>query len=270
MENSKQAIHISEITMLESCGEQFRRRYGYKYGWNDKKEIIPPGIAIMIGIGTHKSVESNLKAKIKSGVLLDLEEVRDIARDSITGLWQQEVRLFDEEKENIKATKGASIDMAIALSALHATDLAPTLVPVSVERQWVIELQAYPYDLAGRIDIEETNAIRDTKTAGKTPPATTADKSEQLSMYALAKKVCDGTQPEIMYLDSLVKTKVPKIVIQETTRTEQDMQALLRRIERAIEIIEGGRFMPCKADDWRCSKRWCGFASTCKFFSGRE
>jgi hypothetical protein len=271
-------LHYSMLNQLEGCGEQFRRRYGYLFGWNDKPEIIPPGVALIIGIATHKSIESNLNNIITEKVALPLDAVTEIAFSEASGAWQQEVFLSDDETANIEKTKGDSIDMAVSLAALHAVNIAPLLFPSAVERKWVIKLDGYPVDLAGTIDIEEEIAsnegstiihIRDTKTAGKSPSAADADSSNQLSMYALAKKVVDGKLPDRIFLDALVKTKVPKSVTLETTRTEFQLQVLFRRIERAVEIIEKGAFMPCQPTDWHCTKKFCGYSVTCKFWGGR-
>lgn len=268
-------LHQSMLGMLEKCGELFRRRYGARFGLNDKEEIIPPGVALITGIATHKSIEKNLTSKIDTGELLPIQQVKEAAFAEASGLWSKNVTLQDDEVLDIPRTKGESIDMAVALSTLHATDLAPKLFPRSVERKWVIELKNYPYDLAGTIDIEEyiedkennskKTIIRDTKTSAKAPAVNAADISSQLSMYALAIKVVDGEMPDAIYLDSLVKTKVPKLIIQETTRTNFQLNILMRRIEKAIEVIERGALMPCRSDDWICNPKWCGYFTTCPY-----
>jgi hypothetical protein len=260
------------ISMLYRCGEQFRRRYGFRFGYNDKEEIIPPGVALIIGIATHKSVEKNMKSRIETEEYLPLEQVKDVARDEAAGLWSKEVRLVDaDEVTNPKKVKAESIDTSVALAALHALQLAPGLSPKSVERKWVVNLEGFPFDLAGQWDIEEAAegallpSIRDTKTAAKSPNANAADLSEQLTMYSLAKKVCDNEDNIALFLDTLVKTKTPKIVTQVTTRTDHDRQILLRRIERAAEIIDMGAFAPANPIDWWCGDKWCGYWRTCPF-----
>jgi hypothetical protein len=88
-------------------------------------------------------------------------------------------------------------------------------------------------------------------------------------MYALAKQVIDGKLPNALFLDVLVKTAKPKLVIQTTTRTEAQLKTLMHRIERATEIIEKGAFTPARTDSWQCSIKWCGYATTCPFWSGK-
>lgn len=259
----KKQLHVSQLRMLEECGQ----RYYYRYIENI---IMPPGIALNIGTATHKSIEKNLKSKIETGELLPIEQVKDIARDEAHGLAAGELYLTDEEAENPQAAVGEMVDMSITLASLHALELAPILQPKAVERKWVINLENFPFDLAGTIDIEETTgSIRDTKTAGKTPSQTDADCSEQLTMYSLAKIVCDGQPPTALYLDGLVKLKTPKVTTLVTQRSDAQRTALMRRIERAAEIIDKQVFMPTNSDDWRCSKKFCGYHRICPFYSGK-
>lgn len=260
--DGKPQLHQSALDMLSKCGEQYYRRYVLG-------EKIPPGVAMVIGSATHKSIETNLAEVVRGNAMLPVEQVADVARDELEGLWKSGVSLSDEElAAGMKAVKGGAIDTAVALSRLHRTDLAPTLTPTAVERKFVIKLEGFPLDLAGQIDIQEGTArIRDTKTAAKSPSQADADDSIQFTMYGLAAKVLDGAGPTEFALDALVKTKVPKVATLKTTRTDDDYQMLLRRVERAATIIEKGAFVPARTTDWWCSKRFCGFWSTCPFSS---
>jgi hypothetical protein len=260
METVKPQLHQSSLDMLFKCGEQYYRRYILG-------EKIPPGIALVVGSATHKSIEKNLTAKIKTGELLSVEQVKDVARDELEGMWKSGIRLDEEElKRGIQAIKGEAIDIAVSLSTLHRTDLAPILAPTHVERKFVVKLDGYPMDLSGTIDIQEgAKRIRDTKTAAKSPSQGDADSSLQLTMYGLAAKVVDGVAPQEFALDGLVKTKTPKVVTLKTTRTDEDYQMLLRRVERSIAIIEKGAFTPARPTDWWCSRKWCGYWDSCPF-----
>src|SRR6185436_4945942 len=97
-------------------------------------------------------------------------------------------------KEGLPKAKGAGIDKTVRLAELHATDVAPRLNPTVIQRKWTIELPNYPMDLTGWTDIEEGNVVRDTKTTGKTPRVDEAHFSDQLTLYALAKRVLDKTE----------------------------------------------------------------------------
>jgi RecB family exonuclease len=254
-------MHISGMEMLSKCGEQFRRRY-------IEKEIIPPGVALLVGTATHRSVAKNLESKMRDQKLLTLAEIKDAARDSLVNAWKDGVSLSDEEaKEGIKKVQAEAIDKAVRLSSLHAQCKAPEIEPIHIERAWTVELPNFPFDLSGQIDIQEKDRIRDTKTSGKTPAASIADESLQLTAYALAVHVIDSRAPNEVALDYLIDTKTPKAETFRSTRTIDHFKSLLRRAENAANAIEKGVFIPARESDWWCSEKFCGYALTCPYYT---
>lgn len=270
----KQQLHVSMLEMISRCGVQFQRRFGARFGLWEKEEIVPPGIALATGISVHKAVEDNLKNKIESeGQLLAREQIATIADEEFRGIWQGGMMLTDDESVNVKKTLGSAVDQTIALSLLHYDNLAPLIMPVAVEEKFVISMNDYPYDLSGKKDVREANAIRDTKTKAASPPDNAAH-SLQMAMYAMSEIVAGRGLPKKVYLDFLVKTKTPKVVIREAVPDESWMNPLQRRIERAIEIIQAVKegkvaFTPADTEHWCCSKKFCGYATTCPYWGGK-
>lgn len=257
----KPQLHWSAMEMLSRCGEQFRRRYV-------ENEIIPPGAALAVGIAVHESVERNLRNRLDKGVLLPVAHSADAARDAVHRLFGKGVTLSPEEvSDGIGTVLGRCIDEAVTMAGAHAQVLAPQLRPVHVERTWVLRLPNYPVDLAGKIDIQERATVRDTKTARKSPDDDAAHRSGQLTAYALAVKTLDGTaELPAVAMDHVVLLKSgPKIVTQHSTRALEDAHVFLGRVERAVEAIQKGSFVPARESDWWCSPRWCGYYATCPF-----
>jgi hypothetical protein len=261
----KPQLHVSGLMMLSKCGEQFRRRY-------IQGDIVPPGVAMVVGTATHASVRGNLSAKIEHGKLLPLEHAKAIARDQLNTEWEKGVLLDDEQKSSPHKAKSDAIDKAVRLSGAHAERLAPLLLPTHVERSWSLELRGFPIDLVGSIDIQEAKMrVRDTKTSAKSPSADAADTSEQLTVYAMAVKTLDGTGSISVYLDYLVDLRrVTKIVSLLSERRPEDYDPLLRRIENASICMEKGVFVPARPEDWWCSPKWCGYFSTCPYVRRRR
>ena len=259
--------------MLSKCGEQFRRRYL-------EKEILPPAVAMLVGRGVDTSVDSNLTSKVRTRELLPLEQVKDIARDNITIQWETSSIKFNEAEIElgIPKVKGEATDKAVRLASLHARERAPHIDPKeekNIQRRWRIELDGFPRDLVGIIDILEPRvatmdgmlpAVIDTKTAAKTPPKNIAHISQQLTAYALAIRVEEGESKGVS-LDYLIDTKTPKSAVFYSTRGQDDFNALLRRVENAIEALDKGVFIPAQPTDWWCSERFCGYHSTCPYVS---
>lgn len=275
MNNTKPQIHNSDLERMAMCGILWQRTKGYKFGCAEKKEIALPSPALAIGSAVHASVQVNLLNKIDNKELVPRESIPDTARDSFQGIWDGGMLLSEDEATDQQGTLGGSIDMSIALSLLHYDELAPELNPVAVEKKWVLEMpEEFPFDLAGQIDIVERSGIRDTKTRKASPPKGTA-RSLQMGMYSLAHKKHTGKLPEKVSIDCLVKTKTPKVVVDTAIPTMDWIDPVFRRIEQAwrtIEAVKAGYdcFQPADPTHWICSKRYCPFAITCKFWSGKE
>ncbi len=262
-ETRKPQLHTTALDMLSRCGEQFRRRYV-------EGEIIPPGVALIVGIATHRSAAKTLTRKMIGGTTT-AEQAADEARDALNAEWDKGVRLDDEERAKPEAAvRGAAVAKAVVLSALHARVLAPSIEPMYVERAWSVALPGYPVDLVGTLDVQERRSVRDLKTAGKSPPKNAAALSDQLTAYALAVRVVDGTAPQHVVLDHLVDlASGPKVVTLTSGRTPADFKVFLARVEQACRVIEKGVFTPARQTDWACSRKFCGYADTCPYFRGR-
>lgn len=250
----KPTISDSAIRMLKRCPLQYYYRYV-------ESRVVPPGVALIVGKATDDAVSRNLQNKADSGALLPPDMVEDAARDSVVGEWSKGVRLVgDETKESQSKLKGEAVDTAVTLSRLHHHAFAPKINPLpdGVQRYFRLELDGYSMDLTGRIDIEEKTKLRDTKTSKRSPQEDEADKSDQLTIYALGAKVIRGKIPKTVHLDYLIKTKTPKTVELTSRRNQADINQMLKLVERAIESIQTGVFMP-NNEGWHCSNRFCGY-----------
>lgn len=267
-EQQKPRVHWSMLNMLGRCGEQFRRRYVLG-------EIVPPGVAIVTGKTAHTVAEKELTYKVlNEGQLMSGEEVKDTARDAFTHHWEEGgVKLDpDEAEKGIEAVKGAAADQAIQLATLYHVKLAPVINPLDKERiewAWIIEMEGFPFDLAGTMDVVEPGGFRDLKTAAKTPSQADIDRSDQYTMYAIAHQVILGNVPTI-HQDTLVKIKTPKVVTLPTTRDQTHFDVLTQRLEVFALAHEKGVFIPTNQDTWQCSLKYCGYARTCRYYNGHK
>lgn len=262
MDGQKKHLSPSALSMLSKCGVQYAFRY-----IEGKK--IPPAAAMIAGTAVDTAANADLTSKMVVGELEPEEKILSIARDTVHSKWDEEgVHLSKEELEvGEKIIKGQVVDKSVALAALHHAQVAPVIEPIAVQRRFRVPLEDFPFDLVGVIDVQEATAVRDLKTAGKSPSKDTAENSDQLTFYGLGISALDGAAPEKLVLDTLVYTPAgnTSIVTLETTRSDKDYLVQMNRIERAAEVIEGGHFMPARPDDWWCSEKWCGYHSICPY-----
>jgi RecB family exonuclease len=276
-------ITMSMINTAIGCGIQFVRRYGARFDLWEREEIIPPGIALITGISVHKAAELSYRRYIdtKGEEVPTVEEVQDYARDQVNqSLSNQELRLDEDEVTDIKQTFADAVDQTVALAGCHRERVVPTVKPISVERPFVVTLKNTPFDLSGRIDMIDAGVndggviVRDLKTAKSAPQSAL---TMQNACYAVGVKICDGEYPESVALDVLLKRKEPDYKMVCNPVTESTVVPFIRRVERFVELIETAKtghqvFLPANPDGpdgWRCTKKFCGYSTTCPFWSGK-
>ena len=248
--------HPSGVEKFFGCGEAFRREI-------IEGERNAPSAAMVVGTAVDRSVRENLEYKRQYGELLEPENVKAEARDTLEALWDAEVLLDEGE------TKDSSINKAVGLAGLHHEKLAPIIQPVHVARKWVLDVAGYPFQIAGEIDVQEPEDIRDTKTKKQAPPADMAHDDLKMTAYAMAAEKLDGVRPKAVKLDVLWETpkkRDRKFRVLESTRDERDYQAFLNRVVLMHSSIQAGIFGAAEqGNNWRCSEKYCGFFRTCRY-----
>jgi hypothetical protein len=261
MTDDKPQLHQSHISMMERCGEQFRRRYVLN-------EIRPPAVAMVAGSAVHKGAEVTCKTKLETGELPPVGMVVDATRDELRRLWEAGVELNEDERAlGESAVEAKTVDLTVSAASTYHTQFAPLIEPTHVERRFVLELDGYPYDFAGRMDVQTAQSVRDLKLTGRKRDP---DKSLQLTAYAMAVHTLDGFIPDVTY-DLILKYKSGlKAQSISSERTPAHFEAFLRRIEAIITAMQKGVFVPANPDDWCCSPKWCGYHHDCPYVRGRR
>ncbi|MHA1573255.1 MAG: RecB family exonuclease [Alphaproteobacteria bacterium] len=253
-------ISPTQLGMYERCPAQYEKRYieGLRY---------PPGIALIRGKSVHVARDVSLRHKMNSeeSLLLPLEEIEALARDEVVAAFADEV-VIDEDMTFGQA-KGDTIDAAVRLARLDYNEFHTTIDPLCVEEKITVEVPGLGRDILGILDVADTDHnVHDCKTSTKTPAKDAADKSEQLSTYALLHRTRWGSLPPKVCLDALVDLKSgPKAALLESTRTMIELDALLERYYAVIQAIDKGVFPPCSQGSWVCSPRFCGYFAQCKY-----
>lgn len=257
----------SSLTMLQQCGERFRRRY-------IERELMPPAPRMIRGTAVHRVAAQSYLRKMDTRTLPSVEEARDLGATEFDRVWQQGVALSDDEaKQGERAVRDASKDFAVDLSGYHVAAVAPAVDPVGIERKITVKPKDSDLVIHGTLDLIDRTpsggeSIRDLKTAEKSPPSDAADKSQQFTLYGLIRMAEIGALPEVFTLDTLVRTPVraeKKHVVLHTTRDADDVGALVNRINLAVEAVKRGIFVPADPSDWRCSKAYCEYFATCPY-----
>lgn len=284
-EHIKPQLHSSHLKMLWTCGIKFQRVV-----INGERE--PMGVPLIVGSATHSTAAQNLTQKKDKGFLLTREAVQDYARDNFVSEWQKSPLVFsdNEKDQGIDKVKGVAQDHTIILSLGYHYEVAPQIRPNRIERPWVLVADGYPFDLAGKWDVDEDYYrqpnpdaepqriinLRDTKTRKTDAGQSEVDRSDQYTLYAIAKKTIDGVMPQNVIQDTLIKPTPSnpegRVRIYKSTRTQDDFNVFFRRFGTACRIIEKGIFTPASSYGFDSPCHYCGFAldGSCKFINSKR
>jgi hypothetical protein len=223
-----------------------------------------PTVETTVGRATHKSAEYDLKWKIHKGVLLNTDDVPDLAADVFEKTWNEE----PPDVPDRRTVKAGAKDQTVGLVKLYHDELAPTIDPMEVEARSTVKLAGFPMDLHGIVDVLESDSgIRDLKTRRARP--TGEARSLQGEFYVFMQRLLTGKDPARFAVDTIVKKKAPEIVTDEVVPTG-DHSAITARLERAALVIESGAFMPADPSHWKCSERYCEYWHSCPFGRRRQ
>ena len=250
---------VSSLIELSRCAERYRQRYILKIQ-------TAPNFNIILGRVVDQTVTADLDNKIKTGELLKAGEVTQMANDAVEDIILTEgISLTEEQAQRgMNRVKGELRNTAARMAQIHHGVIAPRLEPSHVQRSF--EIQVAGHTITGRLDIQEGGrSVRDTKVTSRAPASDEADRSLQLTIYAMACAQLDGRIPEHLYLDYLIHAVQPRVVKLETTRAFHQFHAVEERVLEAVKAVEAGVFVPANQDAWFCSTVYCPFFMGCKY-----
>ncbi len=250
---------VSSLNTLSSCGEQFRQRHILKIQ-------VAPNYNMILGRAVDAAINADLRNKIATGKLLQSFEVSTIAQDEVEDVFLCEgISLTEEQaKRGMNRLRAELKQEAVRMAQMHHSIVAPWLEPTHVQREFEIEVAGHT--VTGRIDVQEgSRSIRDTKVTGRAPASDEADRSLQLTIYAMAIAKLDGRLPETLHLDYLVHSSEPRVVKLKTSRSFYQFHAVEERILAAVKSVESESFVPANRDSWMCDERFCSYFNGCRY-----
>lgn len=256
-------LSYSHISLLHDCGIAFENRY-------IKNIQTPKGLSAVVGTAVDASVNADLSEKMRTGSLLPLGDLIDIAIGRVKEQFALQNVVIQESHSGWMLSRAGAMAAAVDMAEHHHEFVAPLITPTRIQRYW--ETTRNGVDLCGYLDIQEDNSVRDTKTSYKSPYLNDANESKQLTMYAMAIEALDGKMPESVHLDYIVKTPARgemKYVRLSSTRKASDLVVLDSWVGAAKKTLDTGSFKPAEWGHWMCSKKWCGYWQTCPSAQGR-
>ena len=245
-------LSVTQILTYLRCPLQYRYRYV-------DRAAAPQGAAAARGKAVHRAVEANYRHKLETG--------RDLPPEAVE---REAAAAFDAEAPRVAWAEGEDPAefrrQAVELAALYRREVAPSVIPALVEARVEIPLDGAGCALVGFIDlVDAEGVIRDTKTASRAPARDEAERSLQLTAYALAHRRLTGRREAGLRLDCLVlgASGAKAVSLEAPPRPDWEVERFLRTAAGVARAIRAGLFYPNPQGDL-CSERWCPYWGLCR------
>lgn len=269
------------------------QKCGYYFYLKHVKQIKKQkSMAAIRGISVHEQAQESFRSKMDGLGLFSVERAQDVASDKFDGIFQEEHRIDADELQlhgSVEAVRALYKDESMAMTKHHAVAMAPPVNPIAVERKVTVEPKGYDFSISCIVDLVDVQPkptfksiargvpvepsgqreiVRDLKTRRKAPFKDEAARSQQLTFQALGRLVEKGELPDELGLDVVWQTPKTKRVdhrFDTSTRTEDDITVLLRRVQQAGQAVEKGVFTPAPPDSWFCGPKYCEYWHECPY-----
>jgi hypothetical protein len=246
-------LSVSSLNLFERCPESWRRKY-------IEHQYEPPSGKMLLGGAAGAAEAQHYGLQIERGEGLVIEDVLDEFSA------QLDDRASREEVDWQGEQPGALKDSGVGALRIYHAAIAPTVTPVSVEREFSLSWEGAPFTLTGYLDLEDSGgAVCDLKMSKQRWSEDKARAELQPTVYLAARRAEGNPAPEFQY-HTMIRTAQPKAEVVPTIRTERQLDLLTTRIFSIAREIEWRWLNDCwrgTAPDlaWMC--RGCGFASSC-------
>jgi len=218
--------------------------------------------AVVFGSATHKALAYNYRCALPFGRQASVSDVCEVfAAEFEAGTEGQEVEWKPDERP------GKVKDEGVRCVKKYRLEVAPTLRPALVEEKFTARLAEPRISLVGWIDLADlAETVVEHKTSRRAPQQKAVDASPQLTAYALGYYVRRRKVPRALRMDTIVRTRKPKVVRLTTQRSDADLKRFVEQagvVARQIEAaVRTGRYLANVEHPW-CNPATCRSAALC-------
>jgi hypothetical protein len=244
-------LSVSSLNLFSRCPLAWKRRYVDKIS-------EPASGKMLLGSAAGAALAQHYGTRIETGTGFTTTELLDE--------YAAEFELRSGREEIIWGADNPGLlkDSGVAALALYHLQIAPIIIPSTVEREFELSWPGVGFKLTGFIDLETVDgAIVDYKMTGQRWSAEKAAAELQPTVYLAARRA-EGNPATGFDYHAMVRTKKPSTEIVPATRTERQLDLLTHRV-----------FSIARAMQWRwLNDCWAGtppdLAWLCRSCSARD
>lgn len=246
-------LSVSQVTTYLGCPRKYRFRYV------DGLEPERKSADLAFGSAVHSAIEWWQSERIAGRAPPDEDVLRVFHAD-----WTAQNALGDLDFDGDDPAEMHALGEAIL--RLYVEQFAND-VPTDVEQRFEVPLRdprtgdTLPLPLVGFLDFTGEGLVGEIKTTARKSGA--GQWILQLSAYSYAVRELTGVRPRLRVVQ-LVKTKVPKIEVEDLRLTDRDEAWFVEIAAEVLDAIARGAFFPNPS--WMCSR--CEHRRACRWLAG--
>lgn len=243
----KNYLSVSQLRDFLTC----RAFYHFKHTLR-----LPPDkplpLRLARGRAGHRTAEFALLQKMQEKTT-SLDEMKDF----FSSVYEQEAETCTPSEDE---DPGKTKDQGIQMIQVLAEQVLPSIEPVMLEQKIETEVGGVPFVMV--LDVVTPEGVRDFKFSGRSPDSDEAQKSHQLTAYAIGYEILRGKPPAMVGLDHIVALKTQtKYVQQVSNRTKEQKERFARTVAAVKRDIDNQIIYP-NDGNWKCAM--CEYKETCR------
>lgn len=228
----KKHLSPTQLKMASRCLEQYRRRY--VKGIKDA-----PAGALIWGRSDHATIEVTMREKLTKGEHLSVPDTVDLFAATLEREVNEsggvaEVDWGNEKGEKVPAEKGyaQAMDVGTRLVGAYREQVAPTIVPVTIEEPFEVQVPGIGVPVAGYIDLigrqDRTPRLIERKTTARNTVS---------GEWKVQTRVMQLARPYESDIQLSLKQKTPRVVAGVHLSKPMPAAAVHAQIQRIVAEI---------------------------------
>ncbi len=256
MNHQPHSLSATAINEFLECG------LAYKLRRVDKVEPEYNPATLLFGSAIHQALADYYHAKQNRHTLSE-----ENLQERFASYWHKQTQnnsdIQYKAKEDYETLLQKGKDI---LAMFHQSIPEEPFKILGIEVPFKMEIEGLPVPVIGIYDLllQDPSGqiiIVDHKTSGRAYSPVDIDQSLQLTVYSMAARRNGFAHSEILLrLDTLIKTKKPRLEQYYTVRTPDDERRMINTIFHVWNAIEKGVFIP-HPSSWKCG--YCSFKNHC-------
>jgi putative RecB family exonuclease len=221
------------------------RQYQLRYVLGAAPEFVPANL--VLGSAVHEGLAAYYRAVMTTAESPEFDVCLAAFRATLAGFRRNTLPIKDGD--DIEAQGEALLKVFYETVYQDPPNVVGVEVPFKVDLADPVTGEVLEEALVGGLDLvleqDKKNIVVEHKTAGRKWSEDQIKHDIQLAAYKLVARAL-GLGEAGLRLQILLKTKSPKMVVEETSRTERDEQEFLETVVGVLRAIDAQAFFPIR------------------------